>query len=376
MMEEYIVQDGKRLRLGYTTGSCAAAAAKAATWMLLTGTWKETITLDTPKGIRLELAVKEISITLNSVSCAIEKDSGDDPDVTKGTLIFATVSRSEVPGVSIDGGFGIGRVTKGGLDQPIGNAAINSVPRRMIRENVEEVMALTDYHGGISVIISAPEGEELAKKTFNPRLGIVGGISILGTTGIVEPMSEKALVDTIRVELRQRRASGAEYVLLTPGNYGSDFIRNELGLDMKIAVQVSNFIGDALDICKELGFKGALLIGHIGKLVKIAGGMMNTHSKYGDCRMEILAAHAGAAGAAKETVEEILDCVACDDVLRILRDAGLCESTMTRIIDRVRFHLQHRSDEMEIGALTFSKEYGILGKTGNVDELLTKITEE
>ncbi len=375
-MEEYIVQDGKRLRLGYTTGSCAAAAAKAAAWMLLTGTWKETITLDTPKGIRLELAVKEISITLNSVSCAIEKDSGDDPDVTKGTLIFATVSRSEVPGVYIDGGFGIGRVTKGGLDQPVGNAAINSVPRRMIRENVEEVMALTDYHGGISVVISAPEGEELAKKTFNPRLGIVGGISILGTTGIVEPMSEKALVDTIRVELRQRRASGAEYVLLTPGNYGSDFIRNELGLDMKIAVQVSNFIGDALDICKELGFKGALLIGHIGKLVKIAGGMMNTHSKYGDCRMEILAAHAGASGAAKETVEEILDCVACDDVLRILRDTGLCESTMTRVIERVRSHLQHRSDEMEIGALTFSKEYGVLGKTGNVDALLTKTTEE
>lgn len=375
-MEEYIVQDGKRLRLGYTTGSCAAAAAKAAAWMLLTGTRKETITLDTPKGIRLELAVKEITITPNFVSCAIEKDSGDDPDVTKGTLIFATVSRSEVPGVSIDGGFGIGRVTKGGLDQPVGNAAINSVPRRMIRENVEEVMALTDYQGGISVVISAPEGEELAKKTFNPRLGIVGGISILGTTGIVEPMSEKALVDTIRVELRQRRASGADYVLLTPGNYGSDFIKNELGLDMKIAVQVSNFIGDALDICKELGFKGVLLIGHIGKLVKIAGCMMNTHSKYGDCRMEILAAHAGAAGAAKETVEEILDCVACDDVLRILRDAGLCESTMTRIIDRVRFHLQHRSDEMEIGALTFSKEYGILGKTGNVDELLTKITEE
>ena len=237
-------------------------------------------------------------------------------------------------------------------------------------------MALVDYHGGISVIISAPEGEQLAKKTFNPRLGIVGGISILGTTGIVEPMSEKALVDTIRVELRQRRASGAEYVLLTPGNYGSDFIKNELGLDMKIAVQVSNFIGDALDICKELGFKGALLIGHVGKLVKIAGGMMNTHSKYGDCRMEILAAHAGAAGAAKETVEEILDCVACDDVLRILRDAGLRESTMTRLIERVQFHLQHRSDEMEIGVLTFSKEYGILGKTGNVGELLLKITEE
>ena len=376
MMEQYIEKDGKRLRLGYTTGSCAAAAAKAATWMLLTGNRKEKITLDTPKGIRLELDVKEISLGEDRVSCAIEKDSGDDPDVTNGTLIFATVSRTDIPGVTIDGGFGIVRVTKRGLDQPVGNAAINSVPRQMIRENVEEVMALTDYHGGLSVIISAPEGKMLAKKTFNPRLGIAGGISILGTTGIVEPMSEKALVDTIRVELNQRRANGAEFVLLTPGNYGSDFIHNELGLDMKIAVQASNFIGDALDICKELGFKGALLIGHVGKLVKIAGGMMNTHSKYGDCRMEILAAHAGAAGVPAETVAEILDCVACDDVLRILQETDYYEKTLSRVTDRVAFHLQHRGDEMETGALLFSKEYGILGKSSNADELLRKITEE
>ena len=376
MMEQYIEKDGKRLRLGYTTGSCAAAAAKAAAWMLLTGSRKEKITLDTPKGIRLELDVKEISLGTDSVSCAIEKDSGDDPDVTKGTLIFAAVSKTDTSGVAIDGGFGIGRVTKRGLDQPVGNAAINSIPRQMIRENVEEVMALTDYHGGISVIISAPEGELLAKKTFNPRLGIVGGISILGTTGIVEPMSEKALVDTIRVELNQRRANGAEFVLLTPGNYGSEFIHNERGLDMKIAVQVSNFIGDALDICKELGFKGALLIGHVGKLVKIAGGMMNTHSKYGDCRMEILAAHAGAAGVLAETVAEILDCVACDDVLRILRETEFYEKTLSRVTDRVASHLQHRGDEMVTGTLLFSKEYGILGKSSNADELLRKITEE
>ena len=376
MMEQYIEKDGKRLRLGYTTGSCAAAAAKAATWILLTGNRKETITLDTPKGIRLELDVKEINMAADSVSCAIEKDSGDDPDVTKGTLIFATVSRTDIPGVTIDGGFGIGRVTKRGLDQPVGNAAINSVPRQMIRENAEEVMALTDYHGGLSVIISAPEGEQLAKKTFNPRLGIVGGISILGTTGIVEPMSEKALVDTIRVELNQCRANGAEFVLLTPGNYGSDFIHNELGLDMKIAVQVSNFIGDALDICKELGFKGALLIGHVGKLVKIAGGMMNTHSKYGDCRMEILAAHAGAAGVPAETVAEILECVACDDVLRILQDTGCYEKTLSYVTERVAFHLQHRADELATGTLLFSKEYGILGRSSNADELLRKITEE
>ena len=375
MMNAYIEKDGKRLRLGYTTGSCAAAAAKAAAWMLLTGKLKEQIALDTPKGIRLHLEVKEIAMEGGQVSCAIEKDSGDDPDVTGGALIFATVSHCDAPGVTIDGGQGVGRVTKRGLDQPVGKAAINSVPRQMIRENVEEVMRLTDYKGGLSVLISVPEGERLAKKTFNPRLGITGGISILGTTGIVEPMSEKALVDTIRVELNQRRESGAEFVLLTPGNYGSDFIHNTLGLDMKTAVQVSNFLGDALDISRELGLQGVLLIGHIGKLVKIAGGMMNTHSKYGDCRMEILAAHAGAAGVPPEKIGEILDCVACDDALRILQETGHYEKTLSRVTERVAFHLQHRADTMETGTLLFSKEYGILGKSQNADKLLRLITE-
>ena len=230
-MEEYIVKDGKKLRLGYTTGSCAAAAAKAAAYMLLTGRRKDTIDLLTPKGIRLHLTVEEIKITSSEVSCAIRKDSGDDPDATRGTLIFACVRKTDVPEILIDGGAGVGRVTKRGLDQPVGAAAINSVPRRMIEENVREVCALCGYDGGVSVVISVPEGEALAKKTFNPRLGIVGGISILGTTGIVEPMSEQALVDTIRVELRQRRELGAEYVLLTPGNYGADFIRDSIGID-------------------------------------------------------------------------------------------------------------------------------------------------
>ena len=375
-MEQYIEKDGKRLRLGYTTGSCAAAAAKAAAWMLLTGRRKETITLDTPKGIRLELAVREITMRADSVSCAIEKDSGDDPDVTKGTLIFASVRRTDEPGVHIDGGKGVGRVTKRGLDQPVGNAAINSVPRQMIRENVEEVMALTDFSGGLDVVISAPGGETLAKKTFNPRLGIVGGISILGTTGIVEPMSEAALVETIRVELRQRRAMGKEYALLTPGNYGSDFIRQNLDVDLNTAVQVSNFLGDALDICRALGFRGALLVGHVGKLVKTAGGMMNTHSKYGDCRMEILAAHAAAAGVDAEHICEILDCAACDDAVRILRECGRDAPALARVTERALFHLSHRADGMEVGLLMFSKEYGVLGQSENAPALLKKIMEE
>lgn len=375
-MEEFIEKDGKKLRFGYTTGSCAAAAAKAAAWMLLTGQKKETISLITPKGVTLTLAVEDISMEPDRVRCAIRKDSGDDPDVTNGTLIFAEVTRKEEPGIAIDGGIGVGRVTKKGLDQPVSNAAINSVPRQMIRENLEEILTLTDQNCGLNVTISVPEGEVLAKQTFNPRLGIVGGISILGTTGIVEPMSEKALVDTIRVELKQRRANGDDYVLLTPGNYGCDFIRAGLSLNAEQAVQSSNFIGQTLDICRELGFKGALLVGHIGKLVKVSGGMMNTHSKYGDCRMEILAAHAGIAGLSPEKIGEILQCVACDDALRIILDAGCFEKTMTGLTERILFHLRHRAGEdMEIGAILFSKEYGLLAKSDNAMELIENITK-
>ena len=374
-MERYVEKDGKRLRLGYTTGSCAAAAAKAAAWMLLTGREKTAIRLMTPGGMELELPVEEIARTPGRVRCAIRKDGGDDPDITSGALIFAEATRREAPGVGIDGGFGVGRVTKPGLDQPVGNAAINSVPRKMIRENVEEVLRLTDCPGGVDIVISVPEGETLAKKTFNPRLGIVGGISILGTTGIVEPMSEKALVDTIRVELRQRRASGAEYALLTPGNYGSDFIRDALGLDLQKAVQVSNFLGDSLDICRELGFRGALLVGHIGKLVKVGGGMMNTHSRYGDCRMEILAACAGAEGAPKTCIREILDCAACDEAVRLLTEAGCRNQTLARLCDRITGHLRLRADTMEVGMLTFSKVYGLLGQSENAGKLLKRFTE-
>ena len=375
-MEEFIEKEGKKLRFGYTTGSCAAAAAKAAAWMLLTGHKKEELSLITPKGVALTLPVLDITMKQNRVSCAIRKDSGDDPDVTNGTLVYAEVTAKEELGIVIDGGFGVGRVTKKGLDQPVGNAAINSVPRQMIRENLEEILTLTDQKCGLNVVISVPEGEKLAKQTFNPRLGIVGGISILGTTGIVEPMSEKALVDTIRVELKQRRANGDEYVLLTPGNYGCDFIRAGLALNTEQAVQTSNFIGQTLDICRELGFRGALLVGHIGKLVKIAGGMMNTHSKYGDCRMEILAAHAGIAGLSPEKIGEILECVACDDALRILKDAGCLKKTMTGLTEKVMFHLHHRAGEdMEVGTILFSKEYGLLAKSDNAMELIEKITK-
>ena len=370
-MEEFIVKGGKKLRLGCTTGSCAAAAAKAAACLLLTGRPMEQATLVTPKGVRIALPVQTLQTAAGSVTCAVEKDQSDDPDVTRGALITATVSRTGGSGVTIDGGEGVGRVTKPGLDQPVGAAAINSVPRQMILEGVEEIRALADSRCGLRVEISVPGGEALAKKTFNPRLGILGGISILGTTGIVEPMSQRALIETIRVELRQRREGGAEYVLLTPGNYGSDFIRDGLGLDPALAVQTSNFIGDALDLCGELGFRGALLVGHVGKLVKLAGGMLNTHSRYGDCRMELLAAHAAAAGLPPGRVAELLDCAACDDALRILKEEGVCEETLARVTGRAAFHLGQRAGEgLEVGAVLFSKAYGLLSQTPQAGELL------
>ena len=387
-MKEFVTVDGKELRLGYTTGSCAAAASKAAATMILTGRRLEGIKLKTPKGIELELNVEDITIEYDDstgepvlVRCAIRKDSGDDPDVTNGALVYSEVTLTDLKGeVDIDGGYGVGRVTKPGLDQPVGNAAINSVPRKMITENLQEVARELSFNGGFKVVISIPLGVELARKTFNPRLGIEGGISVIGTTGIVEPMSERALIDTIKVELTQKKELGYEYVLLTPGNYGSDFIRDGIGIDPEMAVQTSNFIGDSIDMCVQLGFKGALLIGHIGKLVKIAGNMLNTHSKYGDCRMEILGSAAAVYGVKPETARYILGCAACDEAVRVMREEGIDEAALQLVSDRIEHNLDNRAfkacaigQSFEVGAIMFSKEYGKLGETAKAQELLRKI---
>ena len=264
MMESFITKNGKKMRRGFTTGSCAAAAAGAAAWMLLENRTLHTIQLKTPGGVALTLPVENIARRENTVSCAVQKDSGDDPDVTGGIFIFAEVAKTAVPGViEIDGGIGIGRVTKPGLDQPVGNAAINSVPRRMIESELRTICEACGYTGGLKVTVFAPEGEALAKKTFNSRLGIEGGISILGTTGIVEPMSDAAVVETIRAQLRVRAAAGKKTVLFTPGNYGSNFVKNELHLPPAVAVITSNYIGDAFSLAAEAGFEAALLAGHI-----------------------------------------------------------------------------------------------------------------
>ena len=308
-MEEYIIKDGKRLRLGYTTGSCAAAAAKAACFMLLTGRRKETVELLTPKGILLTLSVLEITQGPDFVSCAIRKDSGDDPDVTNGIEVFVTLSVSDRPGIAVCGGVGVGRITKPGLQMPVGEAAINLVPRRMIREQIEQVrQSYPQWESvGLRALVEIPQGVQLAAKTYNPRLGIEGGISVLGTSGIVEPMSEQALTDSIRLELSILQKQGHRCVLITPGNYGKAFLSGEtiggksdfhaLAQMADRAVKCSNFVGDTLDMCVQQGFSHALLVGHIGKFSKLAAGVMNTHSRYADARLEVFTAHAALAGA-------------------------------------------------------------------------------
>lgn len=365
------------MRYGFTTGSCAAAAAKAAAYMLLTGKEKKTIRIDTPRGIPYQTEILEIIRTERVVSCAVRKDGGDDPDITHGTLIFAAVSleeREENGRIRIDGGIGVGRVTKPGLDQPIGNAAINHIPREMIAKEVSEICALTDYKGGISVIISVPDGEKLAAETFNPRLGILGGISILGTSGIVEPMSTKALLDTIQVELNVKKAEGCKYIAVAPGNYGQAFMRETYQYELDKSVKCSNYIGDTIDMAIASGFEGMLLTGHIGKLVKLSGGIMNTHSKEGDCRMELMAAAGIQAGISADTARKILNSVTTEEGIRILKTCGKLTKTMSLIMEKACFYLNIRSrGKIAVECIMYANEFGELASSSGAKDLLDRI---
>ena len=367
----------KQLRSGYTTGSCAAAAAKAAAYMLLSKEVITQVSLLTPKGITLYLDIEQIDIGPDRVRCAVQKDSGDDPDITDGIYIYAEMKKTADGSLRLDGGEGVGRVTKKGLQQEIGEAAINRVPRQMILGAVEEQRERFGYSKGLEIVITVPEGRKLASKTFNPRLGIEGGISVLGTSGIVEPMSEKALTDTIFLEMKVLKENGHDWCYVVPGNYGSDFLTETLKYDGRLAVKCSNYIGETIDDAVSLGMKGILLIGHVGKLVKLAAGVMNTHSRQADCRMEVLASHAAMAGASAADAEKIMDCITTTEALDYLKERQLLRPVMETVIRRIEYHLGQRAgDKLTIGAVVFSKEEGILGKTKNTEELLEQIRRE
>ena len=361
--EHYIRSGQKMLRCGYTTGTCAALAAAGAARLLLTGQAPSCLSLRTPKGWVVEVTpVFCRLLEEGGALCAVRKDGGDDADVTHGMLVQAAVVLTPGPGVSIQGGEGVGRVTRPGLDQPVGAAAINRVPRQMIARAVAQELETAAWPGGAGVTISIPGGAETARRTFNPLLGVEGGLSVLGTSGIVEPMSQQAIVDTIEVKARQARQSGAR-LILTPGNYGADFLAAQGldGLGVPV-VRCSNFIGDALDIAAAQRFEQVLLAGHIGKLVKVAGGIMNTHSRQADCRTELFCAHAAAAGASTALCRRLLDAATTDACIPLLDAEGLRDPVLSSLTAAVQTHLERRAaGAFAVGALLFSNQYGLLG---------------
>jgi cobalt-precorrin-5B (C1)-methyltransferase len=391
MEQDVVVSQGKLMRRGYTTGSCAAAASKAAAVMLLSGEETDTIKLDTPKGITLTLDVLDILRGPGFARCAIRKDSGDDPDDTNGTLIYATVSslHAGIPEeelvmqprtasveqlddrVEIWGGIGVGKVTKPGLSCKVGGPAINPVPRKMITREVLAAMKQYGCDETLRVVISIPDGTAIAPKTFNPRLGIEGGISVLGTSEIVEPMSDRALIDTMYTEMDSRKANGYKDLLVFFGNYGADFTRDEMKIDISTAVTCSNFVGELLDYAVLQGFESVLIIGHSGKLIKLAQGVMNTHSKYADCRSEFLALQAMFHGASLAVGREIYQALTTDEMTKILKREGLFEAVMEEAARKIDFYMQKRvHGKLKTGAILFSNVYGILGETAGAEELL------
>lgn len=408
------MEEKRQLKSGFTTGTCAAAAAMAAAQALAGGGKREYVSLMTPGG--REAAFEVLwqpecgekagggqdgfwpgSESPEKQICMVRKDSGDDPDVTNGTLIGAAVSfgenvqraeesgeelpgiysdHSQSPSVYLTGGIGVGRVTKKGLKCPVGYPAINPVPRQMIAEAARTALWNLGCERPVYIEIFIPAGRELALKTFNPRLGIEGGISVLGTTGIVNPMSEQALIETIRLDIRVQAAENRTLLAVAPGNYGEAFLREEMGLSMDAFVKCSNFVGETFSMLKEEGVRQALFAGHLGKLIKVAGGVMNTHSKYGDRRMEILAdclaetwnseekrsGRSALNRRREEVIGQILSMNTTDQAAEFLSAQGLLASVMKTVTGRIKSVLESRF-QIETEVIVFSGSAGILGMT-------------
>ena len=370
--EHYVRSGQKLLRCGYTTGTCAALAAAGAARLLLTGAVPESISLRTPKGIVVEVAPLFCRRAAAGAECAIEKDGGDDVDVTTGLPVIAAVELRQDTAITIQGGKGVGRVTRPGLDQPVGEAAINHVPRQMIETALRAEAEAAGYPGGFGVTISIQGGEEVARRTFNPHIGVEGGLSVLGTSGIVEPMSQQAILDTIQLEMDQAALANPRQLILAPGNYGLDYLRDAYPEFAGIpVVKTSNFIGDTLDMAAAAGFKEVLLVGHVGKLCKLAGGIMNTHSHTADCRTELFCAHAALCGADRALCARLMDAATTDACLDLLDQAQLRTPVLESLLAAIQLHLDRRAaGTFRVGAVLFSNQHGPLGTTQTAKELL------
>ena len=374
-MDEYSYVNGKKLRKGFTTGTCATAATAAAISMILNQDIEEKVTVSTANGVEVTMDTKDPSFGELTASAAVEKDGGDDADATHGLLIYSTVTLlPDSNDIEIDGGEGVGRVTQKGLKCDVGMAAINPTPRAMIEKTARQLLG---PNCGAKIIISVPGGEETAKLTYNSRLGIVGGISILGTTGIVNPMSEESWKASITIELTMLYNQGYRSVVLAPGNYGEDFATNVLGIPPHRIVNMSNFVGHVLKEVQRIGFTRVLMVGHMGKFVKVAGGIFSTHSKDSDARMEIIMANLALLGAPVELLEKVDQCITTDAAGTLIEEYHY-EEVYQVLVDKMKFRserlLRNRKPEVSIDVVTFGTEVGYLASTQTLEEIAEEWT--
>ncbi len=358
----------RELREGYSTGSCAAAAAKAAAIRALGRPCPASAEITTPEERRFTLPV----IDCEDGGCGVIKDAGDDPDSTDGILIKAAVEILPEPGaVSFIAGEGVGTVTLPGRKVPAGEPAINPVPRAMIERAVREVIGAR----GARVTISAPAGKEVAKRTFNPRLGIVGGISILGTSGRVKPMNEASLLESLTLELNTHAAEGREAIAVAFAGTGEEALRKAYGIRNRAVVQCGNYIGHLLDESARLGLRRLLIGGHPGKLLKVSAGSFNTHNRTGGGAKEALCAQAAIAGATAGTVKALYECPTTEEAMRLVREEGL-----DFLWERLARVTGKRCEERAFGEITAAVAFidnggNILGATDNAPAFAEEIRD-
>ena len=301
------------LRSGYTTGACAAAGVKAALILLTTGEVVDSVELVALDGTPLIIPIKDVKKISNGIRAEVVKFSGDDPDITNGVSVFTTLRRISGDEIIFRAGLGVGTITKAGMQLPIGEPAINPKPRKLIRNVAAEFNI-----GGLEVEISIPAGVELAKKTLNPVLGVEGGLSIIGTTGVLRPMSEEAFKNSLIPQIDVAKAAGFNELIFVPGKIG-ETIAKQLGLPEGAIIQTSNFIGFMLEAAAQRQIKKIILCGHLGKLAKVAAGVFHTHNRIADCRLETLAAYAAAEGLPANEVQRILDANTTEDAAQIIK---------------------------------------------------------
>jgi cobalt-precorrin-5B (C1)-methyltransferase len=350
------------LKYGITTGATAAAASKAALIALLREP-VDRVVIPTPIGLRFEVPVKSSRKIGDSAEAVVIKDAGQDIDATDKMEITATVKLTDDGKVTIKSGVGIGKVTKPGLQVPIGEGAINPVPRIMITEAVKEVLP----HGrGVEITISAPEGANIAKKTMNAKLGIQGGVSILGTTGVVKPLSLEACRRSLVPQIDVALARNYKRLVFVPGNIGERNAKNQFSVPEDAIVQTGDFVGYMFDKAVEKGVKEIILLGHSGKIVKLAANIFNTHHKVGDARNEVIASYAGAVGANQKTINELLSANTSDEGTEILKAVNLVEPTYNRIAERVHQRVSDRvENKIKISVVIVSMDGKVLGMDEN-----------